>query len=168
VRQIDAVLHAVDLDLAEAQASGEPIGLGDVPREHVRGQPGIGVVGILEHSLLIGEVDDAQKFRLLRKAKAFLNPINWNEPFGLTVIEAMSAGVPVVAFDRGSMKEIILDGKTGFIVKTVKEMVRAIGKVDTLNRKLIRKYALSHFSSESMTDAYEKVYESVVAKLTKN
>jgi glycosyltransferase involved in cell wall biosynthesis len=83
----------------------------------------------------IGEVNDAQKIKLLKKAKAVLMPIMWNEPFGLVPIEAMAAGVPVIAFDKGPMRELIIDGKTGFIVKNIKEMAEAIKKVDSLDRK---------------------------------
>jgi glycosyltransferase involved in cell wall biosynthesis len=112
----------------------------------------------------IGEVNDTQKITLLKKAKALLMPINWNEPFGLTTIEAMAMGVPVIAFNMGPMKEIIMDGKTGFVVKNVNEMSKAVKKVDQLNRKLIRQYALSHFSAPVMAENYEKMYEEVLRK----
>ncbi len=112
----------------------------------------------------IGEVNDKQKAELLKKAKALLNPITWNEPFGLVPIEAMAMGVPVIAFDNGPMKDLIMDGKTGFVVKNVKEMINAVGKIDTLNRKLIRQYAVSHFSEANMADNYEKVYAHVLRK----
>lgn len=112
----------------------------------------------------VGEVNDKQKIALLKKAKVLLNPINWNEPFGLVVIEAMAMGVPVIAFDQGPMKEIIMQGKTGFVVKNIPEMIKALGKVDTLNRKLIRQYTLSHFSSTVMAENYEKVYQEVIRK----
>jgi glycosyltransferase involved in cell wall biosynthesis len=112
----------------------------------------------------IGEVDNAEKSKLFKNAIALLNPIQWNEPFGLTSIEAMAHGVPVIALDKGPMKEIIADGKTGFVVKNANEMVRALKKVGELNRNLIRQYALSHFSSSVMADNYEKVYLNVLKK----
>ena len=112
----------------------------------------------------IGEVNDVQKAKLFKKAKVMLMPINWNEPFGLTPIEAMAAGVPVIAFDKGAMRQIIMDGKTGFVVKNTKAMIDAVGKVDELNRNLIRQYALSHFSASTMADNYLKVYEEVIEK----
>ncbi len=114
--------------------------------------------------IYVGEANDAQKIKLLKKAKALLMPINWNEPFGLVTIEAMACGVPVIAFDKGPMKEIIMNNKTGFIVKNVNEMAKAVNKVDQLNRKLIRQYTLSHFSAAAMADNYEKVYEEVLRK----
>jgi glycosyltransferase involved in cell wall biosynthesis len=110
----------------------------------------------------IGEVNETQKIKLLKRAKALLNPVNWNEPFGLTSIEAMAMGVPVLAFDKGPMREIIMDGKTGFVVKNVKQMAKAIAKVETLNRSLISQYARSHFSAETMANNYIKVYESII------
>jgi glycosyltransferase involved in cell wall biosynthesis len=112
----------------------------------------------------IGEVNDVQKRQLLKKAKAFLMPIKWNEPFGLTMIEAMAMGVPVIAFDRGPVREIIWDTKTGFIVKNVREMTAALKKVDDLNRSLISQYTKSHFSVSVMADNYLKVFESLIAK----
>jgi glycosyltransferase involved in cell wall biosynthesis len=116
----------------------------------------------------IGEVDNKQKIALLRKAKALLNPVNWNEPFGLTTIEAMAMGVPVIAFDRGPMRETIMDGKTGFVVKNVKEMAQAVKRIDELNRPLIGQYARSHFSADAMTENYLKVYEAVMKKAYRN
>jgi glycosyltransferase involved in cell wall biosynthesis len=116
----------------------------------------------------IGEVNDKQKAALLKKTKALLMPINWNEPFGLVPIEAMAMGVPVIAFNRGPMKEIIVDGKTGFVVKNVNDMAKAVKKVDELNRNLIRQYALKHFSAATMTDNYLNVYEEVLKKHNKN
>jgi glycosyltransferase involved in cell wall biosynthesis len=112
----------------------------------------------------IGEVNDMQKKELLKKAKAFLMPIKWNEPFGLTVIEAMAMGVPVIAFDAGPMREIILDEKTGFIVKNVQQMAAAIRKVEDLNRSLISQYTKSHFSDEAMAMKYLEAYEAVIRK----
>ncbi len=110
----------------------------------------------------IGEVNDKQKEALLKKACALLNPINWNEPFGLITIEAMAMGVPVIAFDNGPVHEQILNGKTGFIVRNVSEMAEAVGKVETLNRGLIREYALRNFSVKNMADGYEEVYRKIL------
>jgi glycosyltransferase involved in cell wall biosynthesis len=115
----------------------------------------------------IGEVTDSQKAKLFAKAKALINPINWNEPFGLVPIEAMSMGVPVVAFRNGAMPEIIVEGTTGFLVRNVNEMVKAVLRVDDLNRDFIRQYDLSHFSASVMTDNYLKTYEKVIAKNSK-
>jgi glycosyltransferase involved in cell wall biosynthesis len=110
----------------------------------------------------IGEIGDKDKDELFKGAKAFLNPIRWNEPFGLVTIEAMARGVPVIAFDNGPVHEQIRHGKTGFIVKNVSQMVNAVKKIDTLDRAFIREYALTRFSSEAMTDGYEELYKKIL------
>ena len=112
----------------------------------------------------IGEVNDTQKINLLKKAKVLLNPINWNEPFGLTSIEAMAMGVPVIAFDRGPMREIIVNGKTGFVVKNIQQMAKAVALAEVLNRTLISQYAKSHFSASAMAEKYVEVYQSLINK----
>lgn len=112
----------------------------------------------------IGEIDDQQKIELLKKTKALLMPVNWNEPFGLTQIEAMAMGVPTIAFDKGAEREIITDGETGFIVQDTDEMTKAVRQVDDLNRALIRGDALARFDADTMTDNYLKVYKKVMIK----
>lgn len=112
----------------------------------------------------IGEVDDKQKQALFAKAKALLHPINWNEPFGLAVIEAMAVGTPVIAFNRGPVREQIMNGKTGFIVKNVAEMAEAIKKVDSINRDFVREQVFKNFSSAKMAEGYEKIYHQVTKK----
>lgn len=91
-------------------------------------------------------------------AKVFLFPILWDEPFGLVMAEAMAAGTPVIAFNRGSVPEVVVDGKTGFIVKTVEEMVEAIRKVDQIDRRRCRKHVEDNFSVEKMVDGYEQAF----------
>jgi glycosyltransferase involved in cell wall biosynthesis len=86
----------------------------------------------------------------------------WNEPFGLTSIEAMAMGVPVLAFDKGPMREIILEGKTGFVVSNAKQMAKKLKEINSLNRSLISQYAKSHFSAETMAANYLKVYEKLI------
>jgi len=114
--------------------------------------------------VFLGEVNDGQKDKLFRKALALLNPIKWNEPFGLVTIEAMAAGVPVIAFNQGPVKEQIKSGKTGFIVKNVKEMAEAVKKVSGLDRALIREKTLEKFSSKAMALNYEKIYYDLINK----
>lgn len=112
----------------------------------------------------IGEINDQQKIELFKTAKALLMPINWNEPFGLVQIEAMAMGVPTIAFDVGPIREIIINGKTGFVVQDTDEMAAALHKIDELNRTVIQDYALSNFSDTTMTDNYLKVYGQVIRK----
>lgn len=98
---------------------------------------------------------------LMQKAKAFLMTINWEEPFGLVMAEAMSCGTPVIAFDRGSVPELIEDGKTGFIVdpeKGVDGLVEAYNKIDQIDPQVCRTHVEEKFSTEKMVENYEKVY----------
>lgn len=112
----------------------------------------------------IGEVNEEERNKLMSKALCFLHPVTWREPFGLTLIESMACGCPVVAFGEGSIPEVIADGKTGFVVKTVNEMVAAVKNIHSINRLYTREYALKNFSNEKMTDGYEQLYESLIAE----
>ena len=102
--------------------------------------------------------------KLLKNAKALIAPIQWKEPFGLFMIEPMACGTPVIAFKRGSVPEIIKHGKTGFIVKNISEAVKAIKKIDQIDRKECRKHVEEKFSIEKMVDGYEKVYYDLLKK----
>ena len=97
-------------------------------------------------------------------AKALLVPILWEEPFGLTMIEAMACGTPVIAFRRGSVPEIVVDGVTGFIVDTVEEMAEAMKKIDQIDRKACREHVEKNFTVEKMIEAYERVFLDIVGK----
>lgn len=111
----------------------------------------------------VGEVDVEKRNDLMRRARAFLHPITWQEPFGLTLIEAMACGCPVIAFDQGSSKEIIREGETGFVVSDVEGMAEAVGKLSSIDRNACRADALTRFSAERMADSYEVLYEKVLA-----
>lgn len=94
-------------------------------------------------------------------AQALLAPIRWEEPFGLVLIEAMACGTPVIAFKHGAAAEIIRDGKTGFVVRTLAEMTRAIKKIPTINRQTCRDHVVKYFSYDTMVEQYLSVYQSV-------
>ena len=120
----------------------------------------------------VGMVNYYQMEKLYRQAKGVLYPLRWEEPFGLILIEAMACGTPVIAFNKGSIPEIIKDGKTGFIVKNTNEMVKAIKKIykmpETEYKKMrynCRKHIEKNFSLEKMTSAYEKIYYRILKKL---
>lgn len=104
----------------------------------------------------LGHVPHDQTAPLFQNAKAFLMPIQWEEPFGLTMAEALACGTPVIAINRGSVPEIIEDGKTGFIVSSVDEMVDAVKKIHTIDPKVCRKTTETRFSVDAMVDAYEQ------------
>jgi len=96
---------------------------------------------------------------LLGNAYALLHPINFNEPFGLSVAEAMMCGTPVIAFNKGSMSELIVDGKTGFLVTTIPEAVEKINYIKQITRSYCRQWAENKFSKERMVDDYLNVYK---------
>lgn len=103
--------------------------------------------------------------RLMQKAKAFLMTVNWYEPFGLVVAEAMASGTPVIGFDRGAVRELVIDGKTGFVVpyeKGVEGLTQALKKIKQINPRDCRDYAVNNFSAEKMVEGYEKVYKEVI------
>jgi glycosyltransferase involved in cell wall biosynthesis len=111
----------------------------------------------------IGQVDFNEKVKLLSNAKAMFFPIDRREPFGLVMIEAMACGTPVIAFNRGSVPEVIVDGKTGFIVENVDELVQSIKKIGSIKRKDCRTHVEKNFTLKQMVDKYEKVYKKLVS-----
>jgi len=110
----------------------------------------------------VGEVDEHQRNDLMSKAMCLLHPISFREPFGLNMIEAMACGCPVIAFRRGSIPEIIEDGKTGFIVEDTVEMIEKLENIDQIDRAHCREHSLTNFNADKMTDAYEEVYRQVL------
>jgi glycosyltransferase involved in cell wall biosynthesis len=110
-----------------------------------------------------GPVNDQQKNALLGSARAFLMPILWEEPFGIVMAEAMACGTPVIGFRRGAVPEGVTDGKTGFVVDNVDEMVAAVAKVGAIDRRAVRRYAEACFSDEHICDAYLAVYRRIVS-----
>jgi glycosyltransferase involved in cell wall biosynthesis len=115
---------------------------------------------------LIGEIGDSAKAAFLSGAKALLMPIDWPEPFGLVMIEAMACGTPVIAYDHGSVPEIIEDGVTGFIVRNEAEAAAALNHVGALSRSAIRERFEARFSARRMAEDYVAVYRALAAKQT--
>jgi glycosyltransferase involved in cell wall biosynthesis len=111
----------------------------------------------------IGEVDANQKRELLSRSAALLFPIDWDEPFGLVVVEALACGTPVVAFDRGGVREIIEHGETGFVVEDVEAMAEALRHVGALSRRRCRRAAEDLFDVGRMVDDYEARYRETIA-----
>lgn len=102
----------------------------------------------------VGQLDDNQKNIYLGKSKALLFPIEWNEPFGMVMVEAMSCGTPVIAFKKGSVSEVINEGITGFVVNTVDEMVIAINNISLINREKCREVAEGQFDVKHISKQY--------------
>jgi len=105
--------------------------------------------------------------KLMQKAKAFLMTINWEEPFGLVMAEAQSCGTPVIGFKRGSVPELVKNGKTGFVVdpkEGIEGLKKALKKIDTIKPENCRKHIVENFSLEKMVENYEKTYEEILKK----
>ncbi len=111
-----------------------------------------------EKILYLGRVDQVQLATYYQKAKAVLTPIQWEEPFGLTTVEAMACGTPVISLHRGAAPEIIVNGKTGYVVDSIAEMVSAVGKIDRIKRRDCRDHVAKMFAVEQMVDHYEKAF----------
>jgi len=106
----------------------------------------------------LGEIDDAGKNELLGGAAALLFPIDWPEPFGLVMIEAMACGTPVIAWDAGSTREVVDEAVSGFIVRSIAEAVEAIAEAETLNGAMVRKIFERRFSAATMSKNYLRLY----------
>jgi glycosyltransferase involved in cell wall biosynthesis len=120
---------------------------------------------MIHHPLVeyIGEINEDQKKDFLGNALALAFPIDWPEPFGLVMIEAMSAGTPVIAFRNGSVPEVIADGVSGVLCDTMDDAVAAVAKVKTMSRAGVRRHFETQFTAERMVKKYVAAYESLLA-----
>ncbi len=123
---------------------------------------------MLDHPLIeyIGEIDETQKAKFLGEARALLFPIDWPEPFGLAMIEAMACGTPVIAYDHGSVREVVEDGVTGFVVDNAGAAVAAVEKTADLDRGAVRARFEARFSVERMAQDYVAIYDGMAGGIT--
>jgi glycosyltransferase involved in cell wall biosynthesis len=112
--------------------------------------------------IYVGEVAHSAKVALLKNARALLSPIQWEEPFGLTNVEAMACGTPVIATPRGAHMEIIAEGKTGFLRETVEEMAACVADLPKLSRRACRTHVSRRFTSAIMAKNYVTAYDRVI------
>jgi glycosyltransferase involved in cell wall biosynthesis len=115
---------------------------------------------------ILGDISIQQKMDLLSRARAVLFPIDWEEPFGLVMTEAMACGTPVIATPRGSVPEVVADGKTGFVVSVEnypKEAAGALDRLGEIDPRVCREWVQEHFSQERMVEGYERVFERALA-----
>ncbi len=115
--------------------------------------------------IYLGPQSVRQKAKLMSNAKAFLNPINWEEPFGMVMIESMACGTPVISYNRGAAPELIKNGKTGFLVKNRREIVRAITKIDQIKRKDCRDHVEEKFSPIAAAKSHIEIYEKEIRRI---
>ncbi len=148
--------------IAAAKAVGKRLHLAGIVqddrywREEV--EPHVDGEGVVYH----GAVGGTRRTDMLGQAKALLHLIGFDEPFGLSVIEAMACGTPVIAYNRGSMPELIEDGVNGFLVDTLDEAIAAIGRVGEIDRAACRAHVAERFSVEAMAERYHALYRSIL------
>jgi glycosyltransferase involved in cell wall biosynthesis len=111
----------------------------------------------------LGEVPHERKLELLADAKGLLFPIRWNEPFGMVMLESLACGTPVLAFEEGAVPEVIEDGRTGFICEDEADMVEAVGRVGSLDRRECRAAVEGYFSTRRMVAEHIELYEELIA-----
>jgi glycosyltransferase involved in cell wall biosynthesis len=114
--------------------------------------------------IYIGESSSAQKKQWYRHARATLFPIQWGEPFGLVLLESMACGTPVLAFRKGAVPEIVVNGETGFTVDSLDEMIAAVGHISLLDPAACRRHVQNHFSTSSMAGKYLELYQRTINK----
>ena len=120
-----------------------------------------------ENIKLVGELNDSAKGDLLRGALALLFPIDWPEPFGLVMIEAMACGTPVIAYRRGSVPEVVDDGVTGFVVDSEDEAIAAVKRIGELDRRTVHATFEKRFTARRMAEQYLRHYESLLQAETR-
>lgn len=121
---------------------------------------------MLDHKLIefVGEISDLEKNKFLGNAAALLFPINWSEPFGIVLIEAMACGLPVIAYPRGSVPEIIAHGVSGFLVHNIEEAAAALKNLSAIDRRKCRRAFEERFSVKRMAQEYLAIYDNIIKR----
>jgi glycosyltransferase involved in cell wall biosynthesis len=154
----------VDRAIAIAQACGRPLRIAAKVDPYDQPYFERDIRPLLSHPLVefVGEIGESEKADFLGNARALLFPIDWPEPFGLVMIEALACGTPVVGFRRGSVPEVLDDGLTGFVVETLEEAVAATRAIDRVDRHACRQVFERRFTVARMADRYLELYRQVV------
>ncbi len=118
----------------------------------------------LPHVEYVGEISETEKSEFLGGASALLFPIDWPEPFGLVLIEALACGTPIVAYDEGSVPEIVENGVTGFLVQSVTEAVTAVNRLESIDRAACRRSFEDRFTTGRMAAEYVELYERIISR----
>jgi glycosyltransferase involved in cell wall biosynthesis len=157
-----------------AKEAGEKIVFAGVVEDNDRTSPSVEyfetkVKPLIDNDQVVylGPADVKMKNELLGSAKAFLNPLHWEEPFGMVMAESMVCGTPVIAYKRGAAPELIKHGKTGYLVKTRKEMVNALKRVNEINRKETRAHMEKYFSPIAAAEKHLKAYQRRIEEIKK-
>jgi glycosyltransferase involved in cell wall biosynthesis len=115
--------------------------------------------------VFLGVLDIKGKNKVMGGARAFLNPIAWEEPFGMVMIESMACGTPVISYNKGAAPELVRNGKNGFLVRNRKEMVKAIAKIDAIKREECRTYVEEKFSPKVAAEKHIQIYQRECARV---
>lgn len=152
------------LAIETSQRTGIPLIIaGNVPAEHREWFDAMIAPNLDgKHVTFVGSVNDAQKSSLLGRARALLMPIQWEEPFGIVMAEAMACGTPVIGFSRGAVPEVVEHGVTGFVAANLEEMIAAVGKLGTIQRGACRARVERLFSDAVVADGYLSVYREMI------
>jgi glycosyltransferase involved in cell wall biosynthesis len=151
----------VHLAVETAKRSGRPLILAGIIQDETYFKEQIEPWIDQEHISYIGPVGPKERNALFRDAYAVLHLNTLNERFGLVLAEANASGVPVIAMDRGSCREVIRHGETGFLVQNVDEALEALGQISSISRKKCRDHVTKYFSIDNMVEKYELVYDSI-------
>jgi glycosyltransferase involved in cell wall biosynthesis len=154
-----------DLAIAAAKRAGVPLKIAAKVDPADRAYFETEIRGLLDHPLIdfVGEIGDAHKPAFLGGALALLFPIDWPEPFGLVMIEAMACGTPVIARPCGSVPEVVVPGRTGLVADTLGGLVAAIKRVERIDRLACRRHVEARFTAWRMADDYEALYSEITA-----
>jgi glycosyltransferase involved in cell wall biosynthesis len=160
--------HAIEI----ARAAGVPLTIAAKIYPEERAYFDATIAPLLDASQglvrFVGEIGGREKERLLADARALLFPVEWEEPFGLVMIESLACGTPVIAWRRGSTPEIIDDGQTGFIVDNIDAAVRAVSRLDEIDRRVCRRTFETRFDANRMAREYVTVYEQVIERMRRH
>jgi len=150
--------------IVAARAAGVPLVLAGVIQPGQRAFFEREVAPHLDGSRIrfVGEVGGAAKRALFAGARGLLMPIRWDEPFGMVMVEALACGTPVIAFPEGAARELVVDGRTGFLVDDEQAMAAAIGRLDTIAARDCRAWVALHCDLDVVAAAYERTYRSVL------
>jgi glycosyltransferase involved in cell wall biosynthesis len=161
-----ARVKGAEVAIRAARAAGVPIVLAGPVHEPDRDYFDEVVAPLLNEPGVtrIEAVGGSEKAELLANARAFLSPVDWEEPFGLAPVEAMACGTPVIAYPRGALRETVVDGVTGFLVEDEEAMARAIGELDRIEPADCRRHVEQHFSVETVSELYEQAFATATVR----
>lgn len=158
-------IKGTHISIKIAQETGRKLIIaGNIPKEHAKYFADKIAPFLSKQIQYIGPVNDVQKNELLGKAAALLMPIQWDEPFGIVMVEALACGTPIIGFKRGAVPEVVEHGINGFVCSTTDEMISFVNRIYEIDRAAARQCAEQKFSSEVIVQQYLEFYEKLIKK----